>query len=39
METSKNFAAEKEKNLEIFLGESDFFTRFLPFFGRKFNFF
>jgi hypothetical protein len=37
--TSRNFAAEKEKNLENFSGESDFFTQNLPFFGRKSNFF
>ena len=37
--TSRNFAAEKEKNLENFSGESDFFTQKLPFFGRKSNFF
>jgi hypothetical protein len=37
--TSRKFAAEKEKNLENFSGESDFFTQNLPFFGRKSNFF
>ena len=37
--TSRKFAAEKEKNLENFSGESYFFTQNLPFFGRKSNFF
>ena len=37
--TSRKFAAEKEKNLENFSEESDFFTQNLPFFGRKSNFF
>lgn len=37
--TSRNFAAEKEKNLENFSGESDFFTQNLPFSVENLTFF